>query len=119
MNKKIYLFLNYKASALLLLVPYLNLIFVLWYFLIIRPKNLLTQVLPVLIGISVALFALNRLLPSDLTWLIPILVMFVISTLAYLYLRRNYQEDSKIHKLGFVFFGVLCLLALIVGLVSM
>ena len=98
MTKKFVAFLQRKYSVLLALIPVVNIIYIFGFFLYCEPFHFLQYGLPIMVGASVLMFLLNRFLLASITWMIPFVILLVVSFLAYLYLRRNLYENRRVSK---------------------
>lgn len=103
-------FIRWKYSWILLLVPYLNLIFVVLFLMFAAWKHYI-YLIPVLFLGSLSMYLLNKIISEQNTWLIPMIVTTFLSLLSFIYLKRSnwdfYVHSRKKLVIVFIYFAVI------------
>ncbi len=115
MYSRLRAFISWRFSFLLLLVPYLNLIFVLLFFLLAPEKQLFKAVSIPFLG-AIALYILNKALPEQAQWLIPILVTTAIAIAAFVFLRHHQNELYQPSRRRVLIIGVIATGLVVLGI---
>ena len=91
MIEKLCCLVKWKYSWILLLVPYLNLVFVV-LFLLFAPWKHYLYIIPALFLGSLAMHLLTKLISDQNSWCIPLIVTTLLSLLSFIYLKqRNFD----------------------------